>query len=40
MRDHHTGDLGLAALTLTVTAAAAVTEAVRWVRGRRRRRRP
>ena len=35
IRDHDKADLALAALTLTVTAAAAVSEAVQW--GRRRR---
>jgi hypothetical protein len=37
IRDHDKADLALAALTLSVTAAAAVSEAVRW--GARRRRR-
>jgi hypothetical protein len=37
IRDHDKADLALAALTLSVTAAAAVSEAVRWVGARRRR---
>ena len=36
IRDHDKADLALAALTLSVTVAAAVSEAVRW--GARRRR--
>ncbi len=36
IRDHDRADLALAALTLSVTAVAAVSEAVRW--GARRRR--
>jgi len=34
IRDHNKGDLALAALTLTVAAAAAGNEAVRWARRR------
>jgi len=30
LRDHNKGDLALAALTLTVAATAAASEAVRW----------
>jgi hypothetical protein len=30
LRDHHKGDLALAALTLTVAAVAAGNEAARW----------
>jgi len=36
MRDHDKADLALAALTLSVAAVAAGSEAVRWARGRRR----
>ena len=36
LRDHSTWDLALAALTLGVTAAAAVSEATRLVSGRGR----
>ena len=39
IRDHNKADLALAALTVSVAAVAAGTEAVRWVGGRRRRRR-
>ena len=39
IRDHNKGDLGLAALTLTVAAAAAGSKVLGWVRGRLRRRR-
>jgi hypothetical protein len=34
IRDHNKGDLALTALTLTVAAAAAGNEAVRWARRR------
>jgi hypothetical protein len=37
IRDHDKADLALAALTLSVAAVAAGSEAVRWARGRRRR---
>lgn len=37
IRDHDRADLALAALTLSVAAAAAVSEAVRWAGARRRR---
>lgn len=36
MRDHHKGDLALAALTLSAAVAAAGGEVVRWVRNRPR----
>ena len=38
LRDHNNGDLALTALTLTVAAAAAVSEAARWAARRQRRR--
>ena len=38
LRDHNKWDLALAGLTLSVTAAAAVSEGLRWVAGRRGRR--
>ncbi|GAA2496009.1 hypothetical protein GCM10009858_37740 [Terrabacter carboxydivorans] len=37
LRDHHKGDLALTALTLTVAAATAANEAVRWAARRRTR---
>ena len=37
LRDHNKADLALAALTLSVTAAAAGIEAARWAAGRVRR---
>ena len=37
IRDHDKADLALAALTLTVAAVAAGSEAIRWARGRFRR---
>ena len=40
MRDHNKGDLALAALTLSLAAAAAGDKVVRWVRGRPRGHRP
>jgi hypothetical protein len=40
LRDHHKGDLALAALTLTVTAVAAGNEAARWAARRFRRNHP
>ena len=39
IRDHDKGDLALAALTLTVAAAAAGSETIRWARRRVARRR-
>ena len=39
IRDHDKADLALAALTLTVAAAAACSEATRWATGRVRRHR-
>jgi hypothetical protein len=40
IRDHDKADLALAAMTLAVAAVAAGSEAVRWARGRIRRRHP
>jgi hypothetical protein len=40
MRDHNKADLALAALTLSVAALAAGSEAVRWASGRLRRSHP
>jgi hypothetical protein len=40
LRDHHKGDLALAALTLTVAAVAAGNEAARWAARRLRRHPP
>jgi len=37
IRDHNRADLALAALTLSVAAVAAGSEAARWAAGRRRR---
>ena len=39
IRDHNKADLALAALTLSVAAVAAGSEAVRWAAGRVRRHR-
>lgn len=37
LREHSKADLALTALTLSVAAAATVSEVVRWVGGRRHR---